>query len=563
MQPATGSPFQLPGPWPVVLGLVLTGILLLFLRWHLLDIPLERDESAYAYLGKKILEGQIPYRDVYEMKPPLLFYSYAALVAIFGYSQEGLHWAALFLTFWNAVWVMAIGMRLLGRFYGFLAGICYVLLTSNPFACAILAESELVLMGFVLPGLYLLLHWDQRARADSADNGTPSHWWLFGSGLLITCGFLVKQSAVYFFGIPALVLLWSFWQKRPLDWGLLFRRGAWFTAGVLVPVVLSLALIAALGAWEDFYFWNIKYVQTYASGLDPTLWKTAFNLNFRMLSQHFELYWLLGVLGMLLLLLPVLKGRQRLLLLALLLFSFGAVAPGRRFYGHYWLQFFPALAILIAVAFYVLEKGLARTFPRFNFRPLLALLAAMVLALPMVRYSPVLLRGDLHKLLKDMFPGNPYVEDKVLADFLAPRLQPGDEIAVLGSEPQYYIYLDRNAPSRHFYMAFSMRPIPEATAWQQEALDSLEQKKPRFIVFNFVEYSWMPKPDSDMNLYENSYRYARTNYRPVAWADMLSLSETKYVLDEVSALQYQPTGQRFITVYERAEPEKPDTPAEQ
>ena len=189
---------NLPAPWAFAIGLGIVGVVLVVLRWHLLEIPLERDESAYAYIGRQILEGKIPYRDIYEMKPPLLFYSYAALVAVFGYSLSGLHWAALFLTFWNAAWVMAVGNRILGQFYGFLAGLCYVLITANPFTCGILAESELVVMAFVMPGLYALLYWEQRFQ--SAENTPPARsWWLFAGGFLLACGTLVKQSAIFFF----------------------------------------------------------------------------------------------------------------------------------------------------------------------------------------------------------------------------------------------------------------------------------------------------------------------------------------------------------------------------
>lgn len=102
-------------------------------------------------------------------------------------------------------------------------------------------------------------------------------------------------------------------------------------------------------------------------------------------------------------------------------------------------------------------------------------------------------------------------------------------------------------------MAFMMRPIPESEGWQQEALDSLLAKNPRFVVFNFVEFSWMPKPNSTMLFYNDSYKFTRQNYRPVAWADMVSLTETRYVLDETQALNFKPSGSRYITVYERVE----------
>ena len=277
---------------------------------------------------------------------------------------------------------------------------------------------------------------------------------------------------------------------------------------------------------------------------------TAFVFNFSLLTQNFELYWLLGMAGLLLLPTPVLPRRFRLLLAGLVLFSLATVTPGRRFYGHYWLQFLPALALLMAGLFYHIERGAARLFLRLNLRPLMAGLMLIALLIPVARYGPTLFKGDNQKLIRSMFPGNPCVEDKILSELIAARMQPGDRIAVLGSEPQYYVYLNRNAPSKHFFMAFTMRPIPESEGWQQETLDSIITQKPRFIVFNFVPYSWMPKKDSRMTLYQGSYKFARDNYRPIAWADMIGKNETNFILRETEALSYQPKGDQYVTVYE-------------
>ena len=51
-----------------------------------------------------------------------------------------------------------VGGRFFGRFYGFVAGLCYVFFTANPFTCALIAESELIVMGFVLPGVWGVVH---------------------------------------------------------------------------------------------------------------------------------------------------------------------------------------------------------------------------------------------------------------------------------------------------------------------------------------------------------------------------------------------------------------------
>jgi 4-amino-4-deoxy-L-arabinose transferase-like glycosyltransferase len=547
--PATRSPWNWPAVWSVALGLVVAAVILYVLRRHFIDIPLERDESAYAYLGKRALEGQIPYRDFYEMKPPLLFYSYAVLVALFGYSAAGLHWAALALGFWNSIWVYAIGARFFGFFYGFVACLSYVLLIANPFTTAMLAESELVLMAFILPGLYCLLRWDYAQNAGARRQNR----WLFVSGFLLACGVLVRQSGVFFFGVAALLPVLVFWQQSPRSFPNLLKWAGWAAAGALAPVIASLLFIQMLGVWDEFWFWNVEYGSTYASSLSPEIWMNAFSLAFSLVSRSAEWYWVFAGLGLVALLTPRLPGRYRLLLPALAVVSFLAVTPGKRFYTHYWLQLLPALALLMAAFFYHAEQWVATAMPRTNWRPVMAGLTALLLLIPVARFSPTLFRGDYDRILRTLFPGNPFPEDKVLADLLAAKMQPDDQVAVLGSEPQYYVYLDKKASSKHFYMAFTMRPIPQSEGWQQEALDSIKSRNPRFIVFNFVEYSWMPKKDSKMILYEGSYRLARQNYRPVAWADMVGPNETTYILKEEEALRFKPAGQRYITVYERKE----------
>ncbi|MBK8923557.1 MAG: hypothetical protein IPM81_19040 [Saprospirales bacterium] len=349
--------------------------------------------------GKQILDGALPYRDVYEMKPPLLLYSYAALVALFGYSQEGLHMAAMFLTFWNAAWSMAIGMRFFGRFW-ILARLGYVLLAVNPFACAILPNPELVLMGFGFTGFVLFYAVGASRRGGTFRLDDPE-----GNGSCMPADFYwlaepwSKQSGSLFSGVPAIQLALAFWQQKPLRWRLLLRRGAWLAAGVATPVATCLLLMRALGVWDEFWFWNVQYVQIYSSSLKRDLWALAFTSNFNLLTKNFVLYWVLGAAGLLALGTPVLNGRKRLILLSLAIFSFAAVAPGRRFYGHYWLQFLPVLALAMGALFYHLGKGLAVLFRRLNMQPVVAVAAAVILLLPVVR-QPHLVQGDSHRLLR-------------------------------------------------------------------------------------------------------------------------------------------------------------------
>ena len=49
--------------------------------------PLDCDEAAYAYIGHRILRGDVMYRDLTENKPPLGYWLYTLAVALGGYSE--------------------------------------------------------------------------------------------------------------------------------------------------------------------------------------------------------------------------------------------------------------------------------------------------------------------------------------------------------------------------------------------------------------------------------------------------------------------------------------------
>ena len=83
-QPATNAPrssLACLWPWLVVLLVLL---LAAFIRFRLLDMPLERDEGEYAYAGQLILQGIPPYELAYNMKLPGTYFVYALGMAVFG-----------------------------------------------------------------------------------------------------------------------------------------------------------------------------------------------------------------------------------------------------------------------------------------------------------------------------------------------------------------------------------------------------------------------------------------------------------------------------------------------
>ena len=53
-----------------------------------LDRPLDGDEGIYAVIGRSLLHGGVPYQDLFDNKPPLLYGWFAAGFLLFGETTE-------------------------------------------------------------------------------------------------------------------------------------------------------------------------------------------------------------------------------------------------------------------------------------------------------------------------------------------------------------------------------------------------------------------------------------------------------------------------------------------
>lgn len=536
-------------PWkPGVLFWLHLGIItvfLLILRISLIDLPLERDESAYAYLGKRAIEGLAPYRDFYEMKPPLLFYGYGLLDLIFGYSHAGLRWGAWFLTCLMCSGVYLIGRSFLGPKYGLVAALVLALFSANPYTSMVFAESELLVMALALYGIWFLCRLLQEK-----EHPQQERWWLIGAGLLIGSSVMVKQSAVFFLGFAAVVLiLLAEGDNLRARLSVLIRNGLWFSLGAITPVLLCLGIIFGFGVWEEFAFWNLEYPNLYTQNTNGNAGLNLLQVNFESLTQRQLLLWVLGGLGLLAIALKGLNKKMSIALVALVLFSFLTIMPGKRYYLHYWIQFLPAVALLFAHLFFKLEKLGERS--NLSIAKSLSFpLAALFLLIGVALSSAHWLKTDSNTTMREMFGGNPFVEDQLFARMIEAQIQPNQTVAVMGSEPQIYVYLNRKAPSRHFYTAFLSRSHRFTEAWHTEALEGLKAQKPDYVVFNIVSMSWMLRPDSNQGFYQNSYSWVMNNYTPIAYADYVDFYNPTIVTD-AAASTYKPQSGSYVMLLKK------------
>src|SRR5271156_5614799 len=116
-------------PWFVLLLILL---FVGFIRFRLLDMPLERDEGEYAYAGQLILQGIPPYEMAYNMKLPGTYYAYALGMAIFHQTVAGVHLTVTVANALTIIFVFLLARKLFGITAGMVACASYGVMSVSP-----------------------------------------------------------------------------------------------------------------------------------------------------------------------------------------------------------------------------------------------------------------------------------------------------------------------------------------------------------------------------------------------------------------------------------------------
>jgi hypothetical protein len=241
--------------------------------------------------------------------------------------------------------------------------------------------------------------------------------------------------------------------------------------------------------------------------------------------------WALGGIGLLALWLGRWELRAKVVVTGLLGASFLAMCPGFWFREHYYIPALAAVALLSAVAVVSLRRILeARLSGR-----VAAALAAAVFVAAIGAYATIardyLFSMSPRDLSRDIYGHNPFIEAVEIGKYIRDRTGKDDRIAVLGSEPEIYFYADRKSATGYIYTYALMETQPFATSMQKEMIREIESVHPRYLVFAWIDYSWLALPDSDPGIIDWGKAYVHDCYDPVGVADIFSKEKTNMVWD--------------------------------
>src|SRR5205823_5454686 len=143
-------------------------------------------EAMYSVVANEIVDGGRPYADAVERKPPLLFWTYAAIFKVAGkFNWKALHMVALVWTLCAMAGLYVIGRELFDRNTGLIAALFYSVFQAWSTWKTLAFDAEMLM------NLPIIWAW-AIAFGRSSSRLRPE---LFPAGALLGAAFLLKQPA--------------------------------------------------------------------------------------------------------------------------------------------------------------------------------------------------------------------------------------------------------------------------------------------------------------------------------------------------------------------------------
>jgi hypothetical protein len=220
------------------------GVLLLVLLVLSLPWPLIQDAPVMHYIAWRIGEGDVPYRDLYDINQPGVYVLHLALLRTLGPGDAA--WRAF-----DIAWLAATAgaLALLARPWGAVAAAGAALgfgayhLAGGAWQAG---QRDYLMCVFLVAGALGVVRWlEQQGGA----------WSLGGAGLALGAAVGLKPYAVLFAVALGVIVIVAAVRRRDVAEAIR-SIGAYVAGGLIVPVALAtwLALAGGLRAWVDVVF---------------------------------------------------------------------------------------------------------------------------------------------------------------------------------------------------------------------------------------------------------------------------------------------------------------------
>ncbi len=471
-----------------------------------------RDAGVFQYIGWRILNGEIPYRDIWDHKPPLIYYLNALGLAITDGSLWGV-WLVQFVAISLAVW---IGYKLIQKTQGTLPAVFGTALWL--FTLVFVIEGGNLTEEYALPfqfACFWLVH-------DFNGKHMPKKR-LFLIGVLCGISFMLKQTTI---GIGIAIVLYLLIRRiSSKQITRIFFELFTIAAGFLTIFTLVVIYFGAHGAlaqfWDQVFRYNFIYstsITGFLNRLTPVFWGISLLSSAGLFP--------IAMLGYLVTLLTLtLKKRDTdrwtpLLIIALidlpieLLF----ICASGKIFAHYYMSLFPVLSIFAGVFAGACTPWISALKVSKTMKGLIIIYIILIFFFSsFVGYKKQL----------DAYRNN---RDETIIHYIENTTTTDETVLLWGAESTINFSTRRKSPTRYVYQypLYEQSYVDEQMI--EELLENILQNRPRLIINTY---------DSQTHIFEF----------PV------HSEEISVKIDAVKAIYNQDEMIGYWTVYKYSEPQ--------
>ena len=316
--------------WTVALCLLSLSILLR-LPYYFFGV-INWDESTVILVAQSLLDGYLPYTELWDIKPPLIFVAYALFILVLGKSIIAIRFAGTLCVFLTSWFVYLIGNKLGNNSAGILAGVLSIIAASTLTGDAQTTLSEHVAVVPLLAGLTLLVTREMTLKI------------LCGGGILLTVATMIRLNLAY----------------------TVVAVGIWLVCATKSKTVNIKGIVAyCLGSFSVIFLTYFPYLVT---GNSLIWWNSVIlaPLSYSQSEVQFDLLFKVCLAFAIAIgLWKLLKSehqQQFVLLQVACLGTTISVIQGGEFHLHYLIQIFPFLSLTIALLWSKLPYKILRLF---------------------------------------------------------------------------------------------------------------------------------------------------------------------------------------------------------
>jgi 4-amino-4-deoxy-L-arabinose transferase-like glycosyltransferase len=428
--------------------------------------PLMRDEGFYAAVGQLILDGDLPYRDAFDNKPPLVFGWYALSFLIFGQHVWAPRLVAAILVSVTTFLVYVQGRLIFSGREALLAALAFAL-SIGLARFGTNANTEYFMLLPLVAGLVTFTLGHQTGRLP----------WFLLSGVLNGIAIMTKEVSVFNLGFLILWTLYPAWRRGDVG-GHQLASVTLLLGGCSLAVAMTIAPFLVVGAFADVWDAAVVYTLHYVG--DRSAAERVIDL---ALGGQFPFVfagpWMaLSLFGIV----YVIRGgedRWGWLLAGWLVAGVISIIFVGRIYAHYYVHLLPALSLMVPLGVRFLRN-------RWQVAPARA--GAFVLLVGVLAAGAIAMNGQvyLHDSVEERhlskFPHDPMtfweIESPALARYVADNTSPDDRIFNLGFQSELYFYADRRSPTRYLFDHLFLAD----ESLVEDTLKELKEETPTFVI---------------------------------------------------------------------------------